>query len=236
MQNLTKVNKIQKSLYRSIITLEILMLCYEDAEARRRLDFARERYDTLVKLTEKYENDKLSDDEKEICENQIINDCDSIYALLAEIKEEYFSIFKLITVMIINNKKDSEIEKFYENVKKTLKDYKTLSEARDYLFYHSGVVLEKFIGDLLAYVDLDDEQVARRLPVKFLEKYQTIITLSFKEWVDIFNNIKFTLKYVGNINKTKYLNLIKKYERLEVIYFILLAAHDVERLTQAVNE
>ena len=137
--------------------------------------------------------------------------------------------------MIINNKKDSEIEKFYENVKKTLKDYKTLSEARDYLFYHSGVVLEKFIGDLLAYVDLDDEQVARRLPVKFLEKYQTIITLSFKEWVDIFN-IKFTLKYVGNINKTKYLNLIKKYERLEVIYFILLAAHDVERLTQAVNE
>lgn len=230
MDSISKVLKIQKSLYRSLITLEILMLCYQEAESKKQLDFAKVRYDELVILTEKYQNDELSEAEKELCENQIMNDCESIYSLLTELKEHYFSIFKLITVMVINNKKDSEIDKFFQDLKDILKSYQTLREARDYLFYHSGVALEKFIRDLLAYIDLDDEQVARRLPVKFLEKYQTIITLNFKEWVDIFNNIKFTLKYVGNINKTKYQALIKKYERLEVIYFILLAARDVEMI------
>lgn len=228
MENVSKVLKIQKSIYRSILTLEILMLAYQEDEARKQLDFVVGRYNELLKLIDKYQNDEVID--KELCEIQIMNDCESIYSLLSDLTEHYFNIFKLITVMVFNNKKDNELEKFYLALKDTLKKYHNIIEARDYLFYHSGTDIEKFIKDLLAYVALDDEQVARRLPIKFLEKYQTIITLSFKEWFEIFNNIKFTLKYVGNINKTKYLALIKKYERLEVVYFILLAARDVEML------
>jgi hypothetical protein len=235
MQDLSKIAKIEKALGRSIVTLEILMTCYYDEESNRNLIYAKKRFEELERLTDNYQSEMetLSAEEKEVKENQMTNDCESIFAIVAELKDIYFNIFKLITVMIINNKKDSEIDKFQDDVATALKDFKTIAEARDYLFYHSGVILEKFIGDLLEYIKLDNEAVARRLPIKFLEQYRTIITLSVKEWVDIFNNIKFTLKYVGNINKTKYNALMRKYERLEVIYFILMAALDVEALKRA---
>ena len=58
--------------------------------------------------------------------------------------------------------------------------------------------------------------------LEYFKKYQYVLTLSMREWVELVNNMKFALKTVGKVDEMKFDRAKRKYESLEKKYFILM--------------
>ncbi|HHU24221.1 MAG: hypothetical protein PHG08_09520 [Bacilli bacterium] len=230
MEIVERILKAEKNIKHSLLLIKVLLLFSSDPENQRKLDYIERKYQDLQSTLMLYELklNEINQDETEInaLYNQSANDCETILNMLAEIKEDIFPRFKLASMIIIDNMNNETLENFYEELKRVLSDFNNIDEACDYLYYHTGDMLSNFITDLLAYIKAyAPERLLRLIPIAYFESKQTIITLSFVDWVQIFNNIRFTLKYVGNLEKTKYQALMEQYRKLEVFYFIIITSH-----------
>lgn len=229
MEVIEKIIKNEKNIKHDIYVLKVLMLCQTDTENQKKLDYIEKKSTEMssnIMLYELKVNEQKSSTELTSLYNQITNDCDTILDLISEIKDDVFPRFKLASMIIIDNMSNDVLENFYEEVRKALSNFNNIEEASDYYYYHTGEQLSDFIVDLLDYIKEAPERVLRLIPISYFESKKTIITLSFKNWFEIFNNIRFTLKYVGNYRRKEYLDLMEKYRVLEVYYFIIITGYN----------
>ena len=152
----------------------------------------------------------------------------NIKSRFLEINDSYYGHIKMSTLSVCLNKDDEGLERFYESIHNFLSKYKDLTEAAEDIYYSSG----DFLVDIVRKIVICIKESRRR---DLIEKYtfsyflesDVIITLDIKEWINLFNKIRFSMKLIQDVEMDKYLIIKEKYDYLEVIYSILMMRHEI---------
>lgn len=152
----------------------------------------------------------------------------NIKSRFLEMNDLYYGHIKMSTLSVCLNKDDEGLEKFYESIHNFLSRYKDLTEAAEDIYYSSG----DFLVDIVKKIVICIKESRRK---DLIEKYtfsyflesDVIITLDIKEWINLFNKIRFSMKLIQDAEMDKYLIVKEKYDYLEVIYSILMMRHEI---------
>ena len=142
-----------------------------------------------------------------------------------QLKESYanFSEMKISSAHIFMNKNTEELEKLYQNIEIEGKDYSNFSQAADAIYYYSGDFLTSLINQLVSLISsTKQEKYINSYPFSFFLPSEVVVTLSIKEWIDLYNHIKFSLKNFPGKKDKKYQEFMKQLDRFEAIYTILM--------------
>lgn len=218
MTRIEQINKNIKIFERFIMIFNILNLCINNQEINEKIIYTK-------KLLEELKNNyhKYLEQENIIVYNQIDNDTFTINNLIAELKEDLYNKFKLVSIVYLDNLKDEELVIFYDNLNKLLQKHISIKEACEYIYYHSGKELSVFITKLLNYISKYIPNVSnKKIPINYLENNQNIITIYYKEWIELFKQLNYTMKYISDESNEDYLLLKQEYQILLVYYFIVI--------------
>lgn len=219
------INKIPK-MEKTVHILKILTLCTKDEERINMINYLQGRIQELSSDANKY-NTLSTEGDYSWLYNKISNDDYMISGLLKDIEDAMYNYFRLVSIVILDNMKEAELVEFYDKVKKVLDNFSSVEEAAEYICFNSGGELTDFMTKLIQYIKTEEVGRSKKMiPLAYLEEHQTILTLSLREWVDIFNNIRYTLKYLTVCNKKSYKYLIQKYQDLILNYFIIITSKD----------
>lgn len=213
-----KILKDIKKINHTIYKIKILLQCINDSTLNDKLNYVVDIYNELIKNIEKYQLDQ-----NPIVYNLIDNDYFTINNIIKELEEDLYPKFKMVSVIYLDNLKEEEIIQFYSQLNNILKEYKNIQSACEYIYYHSGKEISLFINNLLNYIKKAvPENSFRRLPISYLEKNLNIITIFYKEWIELFKQLNFTMKYISNESNDEYLKLKEQYQKLLIYYFIVI--------------
>lgn len=218
MTRIEQINKNIKIFERFIMIFNILNLCINNQEINEKIIYTKQLLEELKNNYHKY-----LEQENIIVYNQIDNDTFTINNLIAELKEDLYNKFKLVSIVYLDNLKDEELVIFYDNLNKLLQKHISIKEACEYIYYHSGKELSVFITKLLNYISKYIPNVSnKKIPINYLENNQNIITIYYKEWIELFKQLNYTMKYISDESNEDYLLLKQEYQILLVYYFIVI--------------
>ncbi len=213
-----KIIKDIKKINHSIYKIKILLKWVNNQHLNEQLNYVINIYNELIKNIDKYQLE-----ENPVIYNLIDNDYFTINNVIKEIEEDLYPQFRLVSVVYLDNLKEEEIIKFYDLLNNILLEYDNIHSACEYLYYHSGKDISLFISKLLKYIKENiTENNLRRLPITYLENNANMITIFYKEWIELFKQLNFTMKYINNESNKEYLLLKEEYQKLLVYYFIVI--------------
>lgn len=218
MTRIEQINKNIKTFERMISIFNILLICIDNQEINEKLIYTK---NLLKELKNNYE--LYLEQENIILFNKIDNDLFTINNLINELKEDLFNKFKLVSIVYLDNLKDEELIIFYDNLNNILKEHHNIKNACEYIYYHSGKELSDFITKLLNYINKYIPNINnKKIPITYLENNKNIITIYYKEWIDLFKQLNYTMKYIADETNQDYLLLKQEYQILLVYYFIVI--------------
>ena len=139
------------------------------------------------------------------------------------IQTRYYNHFKIATANVTLNKTSKELEIMNRNLNLFLDDFKTLSEAAEFVFFNSGQLFFSLVNSLVnCFRDFQKEEYIKQFDFKYFLKSDVIITLTLKEWIDLFNKIKFVMKATTDADLGNYLEFKNNYIQFELRYSILM--------------
>ncbi len=151
-----------------------------------------------------------------------------LFNQLIEINNASYGHLKITTVNVTINKSNQELEKLYNNISKELKDFKNFNDASDYIYFHSGDFVSEIVNNIVNCVkETNNEDYIFQYDKKYFIESDEIISLEYKEWIDLYNKCKFVLRLLKNYKTINYLNCIEQFDTLEAKYAILMM--DAER-------
>jgi len=134
---------------------------------------------------------------------------------LDELMKKYFSHMKMATANICMNRTNKELDAIYKRLNTYLNDFKNLNEAASYIFYNSGQEIVQTIDSLIKALPNQNE-----FTFKYFLQTDDIITLDLKEWIDLYNKIRFVMKKKEAVNENE--NFLQNYLHFEILYLILM--------------
>lgn len=145
-----------------------------------------------------------------------------------EINDSYYGHIKMTTLSVCLSKDNKGLERFYDNIHTFLSKFKSLTEAAEHIYYSSGDFLTDLVHQLVECINESSKgSYSKKYSYNYFLDSEVIITLDVKEWVDLFNKIRFTVKLIQDIEMDKFLSLKEKYDHLETIYAILMMRHEI---------
>ncbi len=134
-----------------------------------------------------------------------------------------FSEMKISSVHIFMNKSEEELEKLFKNIEEEGKEYSNYSQAADAVYYYSGDFLTNLVHHVVSLIEMTkNEKYIHAYPFSFFLPSEVVVTLSIKEWIDLYNHIKFSLKNYPMQKSSKYQKFIQELEKFEAKYTILM--------------
>lgn len=142
---------------------------------------------------------------------------------VAQIHYRYFNHLKIATVNVTRNKTIKELDTMNTNLNLFLNDFKSINEAAQYIFFNSGQVIIALVNSLLnCFKDFGKEEYINIYNYNYFLQSDVIITISLKEWIDIYNKIKFVMKITVDADLSNYLEFRNNYIQFELRYIILM--------------
>ncbi|HHU56381.1 MAG TPA: hypothetical protein GXZ48_06820 [Acholeplasmataceae bacterium] len=138
----------------------------------------------------------------------------SISNKVNDVLKKYFSHMKIATANISMNRSNEELDNIYRNLNTYMQDFKSLNEAAEYIFFNSSQQILKTIDSLIKAIPNND------FTFNYFLKTDDIITLELKEWIDLYNKIRFVIKKVDNIMDNN--EFKENYSLFETCYLILM--------------
>lgn len=225
----TKMQEEINNIDKELLIMKILVLCTKDEDQIQLVNFITNRKNELANDIIKYQKVYNEGDYRWL-HNKILNDYRLVMELYKEQEEKINTCFRYASIIILNHKNEDELLEFYEKVKSILDKFENATEAAEYLIFHTGAELTDFMGFLIKYVKEEEQgKMKKFIPIKYLEEHQTILTLTLKEWIDIFNHLEYSLKYLTSINSRSYRNLKLQYDKLQLYYFIIISSRNCSR-------
>ncbi len=152
----------------------------------------------------------------------------NIKSRFLEMNDLYYGHIKMSTLSVCLNKDDEGLEKFYESIHNFLSKYKDLTEAAEDIYYSSGDFLVDIVKKIVICIkESRRKELIEKYKFSFFLESDVIITLDIKEWINLFNKIRFSMKLIQDAEMDKYLIIKEKYDYLEVIYSILMMRHEI---------
>lgn len=182
-------------------------------ELKRKMDIVKYMQDvTIEELEEIYEKlNNFFDHQKIITEEA------------KEIERVYYRNIKMASAGIIMNKNNIELEKFHKDVNDFIYNYKSLQEAAEYVFFHSGELIMETINSLVRSIqNSNNPEYVKTYNYEYFLSSTLVLTLTLPEWIELFNKIRYVLRIVNDVNIIDYVDFKQNYLKLEIRYFILM--------------
>lgn len=168
---------------------------------------------------------------------KLYNDVNDLYAFqnglinqLNEVNSTSYGHLKISTVSVTINKTHEELEKLYLNICNELKPFNTFEEASEYIYYNSGDFIDKLINTFVMYVkESGNEEYIKQYDRKYFLPSDVVISLDIKEWIELYNRLKFVLRLMNKSNKTTFLSYQELYDTFEAKYAVLMMRADNNR-------
>ena len=217
---INKMNELRKNL----VVYRIILKCYKDTNRLEAISFIEVKLNELVKDNEKYLASKDNGDYNWL-NNKLDNDAytnDQVYNQV----EDYINYrCKMISVMILKNMYYEDLVIFEQKMDLYLSKFNDTDEAAEYICYHTGNDISDFINSLFNYVAKVETELGKKtISLEYYEKYRTILSLDIKQWIDIYNHLRYTMRSLKILHKKDYLKLLEQYNLIIMYYFILVTS------------
>lgn len=227
MEVVSRILRNTKSIIHQFRIIEILLMFTEDLEQTKKYEYIYKKYLVMLEDIDNYE--RLSKDQDasfdaiHILYNQITNDNETIKSLLDEVKDDLYLNFKVPALVLLDNTPSEELEKIKINLERLMKNYKTIPELANYIEACGGFDITPLLKNLLSYITkYADPKTMRLLPIKFFENYVDTPLSTYLEYSQMYNNVKFTIKYMTHEDLESLEEIKDGFVVLTLYYFILI--------------
>ena len=153
-----------------------------------------------------------------------------VFNQLSEINSVSYGHLKISTVSVTINKTHEELEKLYNNICEELKGFTSFEAASEYIYYNSGDFIDKLINTFVQYVkESGNEDYIKQYDRKYFLPSDVVISLEIKEWIDLYNRLKFVLRLMNKHNKITFISYQELFDAFEAKYAILMMRADNNR-------
>ena len=147
---------------------------------------------------------------------------------LLDINNTYYGHLKISTVSVCMNKNNEELETFYKSISEFLQNYRGMSDAAEDIYYKSGDFLSSLIKELIRCIhSTANQDYIKKFDYAYFLNSDVIITIDVKEWIELYNKVKFAFKLIQDIEVDQYLRMKEKNNHFETIYTILMMRYEV---------
>ncbi len=162
--------------------------------------------------------------------NELFTFQKGVFNQLSEINSVSYGHLKISTVSVTINKSHEELEKLYNNICEELKGFTTFEGAAEYIYYNSGDFIDKLINTFIQYVkDSSNEEYIKQYDRKYFLPSDVVISLEIKEWIELYNRLKFVLRLMSKHNKISLISYQQLFDKFEAKYAILMMRADNNR-------
>lgn len=181
-----------------------------------------------IKIGLKIETDELNKLYKQV--NDLSAFQKGLLNQLNEINNMSYGHLKISTVSVTINKTTEELEKLYNNINEELKTFTSFEEASEYIYYNSGDFIDKLINSIVAWIkETGNIELINTYDRKYFIPSDVVISLDIKEWIDLYNKLKFVIKIISKYRKETLILYKQLFDQFEAKYAILMMKTDNNR-------
>lgn len=227
MEAVSRILKNTKNIKHQFLILEILLKCFYDVEQKKKYDYLYNKYLIMLQDIDNYSR-KINDENSLLAEihmlyNQVTNDYETINSLLEEMKEDIYPLVKPSPIVLLDNMNNDELSEVLEKVNYLLMLHRNVESVNHYIYDCGYVEVRTLVNKILTFIEnFDDEAVKRLLPVKFFESVLEERLNTYSLWQQVYNNIKFTIKYVKEAESSLLDEIKVSFKSIEIYYFFLM--------------
>ena len=149
---------------------------------------------------------------------------------LNEVNSTSYGHLKIATVSVTINKTHEELEKLYYSICNELKSFTSFDEAAEFIFYNSGEFIDNLINTFIKYIkESGNSEYIEMYDRKYFLPSDVVISLDVKEWIELYNRLKFILKIMKKYDKLSFIGYQELFDTFEAKYAILMMKTDNNR-------
>ena len=140
-----------------------------------------------------------------------------------KINNSSYGHLKISTVSVTINKNNEELEVLYNNIAQELKGFKSFEEAAEFIYYNSGDFIMNMVNSYINYIkESNNIDYISMYDKNYFLNSDVIISLEIKEWIELYNKLKFVIKQLAKYKTVSYPSCYDLFNSFEAKYAILM--------------
>ena len=212
----SKIMKFRKEVIAKMDRINILLLLSPNEELSQSMAYVTDIYASMLEFAE----GNLDNEEASVI-NRLTNDVDTVNNILNDIKEDISSNFKLVSLLFLESLKGEILVYFYEKLADILDNVGSINNILEYINQNKSNELRSFLDQVVNYIKIyATEKDYHLLPLNYLENVNCEETFNTKKWTELYNNVRFTLKYINCPNVVDEEKIKEAFWEFELYYYI----------------
>ena len=212
----SKIMKFRKEVIAKMDRINILLLLSPNEELSQSMAYVTDIYASMLEFAE----GNLDNEEASVI-NRLTNDVDTVNNILNDIKEDISSNFKLVSLLFLESLKGEILVYFYEKLADILDNVGSINNILEYINQNKANEVRCFLDQVINYIKIyATEKDYHLLPLNYLENVNCEETFNTKKWTELYNNVRFTLKYINCPNVVDEEKIKEAFWEFELYYYI----------------
>lgn len=212
----SKIMKFRKEVIAKMDRINILLLLYPNEELSQSMAYVTDIYASMLEFAE----GNIDNEEASVI-NRLTNDVETVNNILNDIKEDISSNFKLVSLLFLESLKVEILVYFYEKLSDILDNVGSINNILEYINQNKSNELRSFLDQVVNYIKIyATEKDYHLLPLNYLENVNCEETFNTKKWTELYNNVRFTLKYINCPNVVDEEKIKEAFWEFELYYYI----------------
>jgi hypothetical protein len=214
----SKIMKFRKEVIAKMDRINILLLLSPNEELSQSMAYVTDIYASMLEFAE----GNLDNEEASVI-NRLTNDVDTVNNILNDIKEDISSNFKLVSLLFLESLKGEILVYFYEKLSDILDNVGSINNILEYINQNKANEVRCFLDQVINYIKIyATEKDYHLLPLNYLENVNCEETFNTKKWTELYNNVRFTLKYINCPNVVDEEKIKEAFWEFELYYYIAI--------------
>jgi hypothetical protein len=212
----SKIMKFRKEVIAKMDRINILLLLSPNEELSQSMAYVTDIYASMLEFAE----GNLDNEEASVI-NRLTNDVETVNNILNDIKEDISSNFKLVSLLFLESLKGEILVYFYEKLSDILDNVGSINNILEYINQNKANEVRCFLDQVINYIKIyATEKDYHLLPLNYLENVNCEETFNTKKWTELYNNVRFTLKYINCPNVVDEEKIKEAFWEFELYYYI----------------
>lgn len=214
----SKIMKFRKEVIAKMDRINILLLLSPNEELSQSMAYVTDIYASMLEFAEC----NLDNEEASVI-NRLTNDVETVNNILNDIKEDISSNFKLVSLLFLESLKGEILVYFYEKLSDILDNVGNINNTLKYINENKSSEVRGFLDQVINYIKIyAAEKDYHLLPLSYLENINCEETFNTKKWTELYNNVRFTLKYINCPNVVDEEKIKEAFWEFELYYYIAI--------------
>lgn len=213
-----KIMKFRKEVIAKMDRINILLILSPNEELSHSMTYVTDIYASMIEFAE----NNIDNEEPSVI-NRLTNDVDTVNNILNDIKEDISSSFKLVSLLFLESLKGEILVYFYEKLLDIIEEAGSVDNILNYVNQNKQLEVKTFVDKVIDYIKIyATEKDYHLLPVSYLENVKCDEAFDAKKWTELYNNVRFTLKYINCPNIVDEERIKEAFWEFELYYYIAI--------------